>query len=186
MITYIRNSLSEDITELKELQTSTADLESLWLVVKKQRARDIIITAVYKPPNGKTKKTFMTLNEKLGKTGRNNADIYIIGDLNINYRNKKSKEYKCLDFFSKSNGLKQIIKNSTRHTKTTSTLIDIILTNDQYISHSGTINSYLSDHQPIYVIKKKFRMKKTTWKFRGRSYLKYDEIRFKENLVEVD
>lgn len=54
-----------------------------------------------------------------------------------------------------------------------STLIDVCLTDMKNISHSGTISYFLSDHSPIFVIKKKQKAEQKSVSFTGRSYINY-------------
>ena len=53
--------------------------------------------------------------------------------------------------------MKQVVTITTRNTDKTQSLLDLILTNAKYISSAGTLEHYISDHQPIFVIKKKGR-----------------------------
>ena len=73
-----------------------------------------------------------------------------MGDWNVNYKNKLSPAYKKLLFLDNMHGLRQIIEETTRNTDKSKTLIDLILTNSKYISESGTIDTFNSDHQPIF------------------------------------
>ena len=85
-----------------------------------------------------------------------------------------------------ANNLKQIIQNNTRTTKMTTSLIDLILTNAHYIQRCGTLDTFMSDHQPIYVIKKKAKSRKIKVEFVGRSYKNYNKEKMSENLLRAD
>ena len=79
----------------------------------------------------------------------------ILGDINVNFFEQNCslfKNYKSiLDLFN----FKQLIKNSTRITDTSSTLIDhIICNNESKICQSGTVCVGLSDHHLIYCTRK--------------------------------
>ena len=95
-------------------------------------------------------------------------------------------EYKELSFFVKANGLKQVITNTTRNTDKTQSLLDLILTNSRYISKAGTLEYYISDHQPIFVVKKKGRDNRPNIEFEGRSYRNFNKEDFRKKLLEVD
>ena len=112
--------------------------------------------------------------------------MFILGDLNIDYKNTKSQNYKQLVLFQNTNHLKQHIKSATRNTSKTSTLIDLILSDAQHISGAGTLDSFISDHQPIYIIKKKTREVGTKISFKGRSYQKYDAKKISDILRNKD
>ena len=86
-------------------------------------------------------------------------EVLILGDINMNLLNTKfpgrlsfPKNYKE---FCSMHGLKQIITTPTRVTEKTSTLLDHIFTNSgDRISQSGVLPIGLSDHMPIYCIRK--------------------------------
>ena len=85
----------------------------------------------------------------------------------------------------KSLAVEQLIKDYTRVTQTSRTMIDLIFSDCSHISCSGEMNINLSDHLPIYLIKKKERgkiYKKEIW---GRSYQNYDSSRFTALLYTV-
>ena len=57
----------------------------------------------------------------------------MLGDFNVNYKNlHENTEFKTI---LTQNGLKQLIKKLTRLTQTSSTLIDLIITDKQTISN---------------------------------------------------
>ena len=112
---------------------------------------------------------------------------YVLGDFNINllfkgknifdkpdefrqFYKELSPEIKKYTEFCSTYGFKQLIKGPTRTTRSTSTLIDHILTNrHEYISQSGIINTAVSDHSMVYCTRKISRAK----------YNKHKEITFR-------
>ena len=70
-------------------------------------------------------------------------------------------------------GLKQLITNPTRITQNTSTLIDIKLSNCDHVVASGELDISISDHLPIFYVKKKMRENNPKKTIYGRSYKKY-------------
>ena len=109
-------------------------------------------------------------------------DIFILGDLSINYKNKKSPSYKKLAFFESSNSLTQVINRATHITKNTNSVLDLILTNSKHIASAGTLDTFISDHQPIYVVKKKVKTQTKKIKFEGRTYKNFNEEDFINSL----
>ena len=75
----------------------------------------------------------------------------MMGDFNINYKNKKSPNHKKFDFFARSNSLTQYINSTTRNTDNTKSLIDLALSNPKFVIMAGTLDYFISDHQPIYI-----------------------------------
>ena len=64
--------------------------------------------------------------EQLTNVVKTNKEIIILGDFNIDYNKTDNRDFKSLlNIF----GLNQVITEPTRTTKTSSTLIDLIITN---------------------------------------------------------
>ena len=53
--------------------------------------------------------------------------------------------------------------------------LDLIFTDVEFICHSGIVDSSISDHQPVYLIKKKERISREYKFITGRSYSRYDK-----------
>ena len=179
---YVNKSLSADVSQNPNLCESKDSIEAQWLIVNRENAKNILLCNIYRPPNGNIKKAFSHLNEVLNTHRRTNVEIFITGDLNIDYKKRNSPGYKQLLFFEKANNLKQMIKTNTRITKSSSSIIDLILTNAQYVETSGTLDTFISDHQPIFVVKKKPRNKAQPVAFIGRSYKNYSKQELTEAL----
>ena len=186
LITYIRNDLASGVQVLGNLETLNADLKAQWIEIERDRARNILICNIYRPPTGNVKAALTTLNNKLSQVRWSRKDLFILGDFNIDYKNKTAPAYKKLLFFEKVNNLTQHIENATRVTKHSSTLLYLILSNAQYITRSRTLDTYISDQSPIYIIKKKHKIPKVTETFRGRQYGKYNPNQLKDRLLGSD
>ena len=85
--------------------------------------------------------------------------------------------------FERKAMLSQLIHNSTRITNRVKSTIDLIFTDMTYISESGILPISISDHLPVYLIKKKSRPVKSFRKIKGRSYKNYDKDLFGELLM---
>ena len=73
-----------------------------------------------------------------------------------------------------SNGLTQHINSTTRNNDKT---------NSKFVSGAGSLEHFVSDHQPIYVIHKKRRDMRQSVKFEGRSYRNFNNEKFKDILL---
>ena len=182
LITYMSPEFADNTVPMTKLNHCSINLEAQWLKVKRDRTSNLIICNLYRPPNGELSEAISYLNTCLNSLNVSKNDIFLLGDRNVNYKNILSPNYKKLSFFENSNGLKQIIKDTTRNTDESNTLIDLIMTNAKYISDSGTINSFISDHQPIFVIKKKQRQSSCRMEFEGRSYKNLDLNSYLDNI----
>ena len=83
-------------------------------------------------------------------------------------------------------GMKQKNWETTRYSSQINTCIDLIFTNCDYISNSGTLDLNISDHQAIFVTKKKQAVKNNKIKFKGRSYRNYSREYLQEILKNED
>ena len=87
-----------------------------------------------------------------------------------------SRKSTNLHYILQSFGLKQLINDPTRITKTTSSLIDVILVSKGIqTSYAGTLDPICSDHCPVYVHIKNFNhrlhaYKRTVWKYDSGDY----------------
>ena len=88
------------------------------------------------------------LQNHLNTILKENKETIIVDDFNINYNEPSDNvEFKTA---TNQNGFQRIIKKSTRITKTTSTLIDLIMTNKpSSISLADVVATSLSDHNMI-------------------------------------
>ena len=171
---------------MEELEISNENIEAQWLYLHKEKCKDVVVCNAYRPPGGDLKKAVGYLEDSLKIFNLGKVDFFLLGDLNINYINKKSPDYKRLNFFVKSNGFTQHINSTTRNTDKTKSLLDLAITNSKFISHAGTLEHFISDHQPIYVIHKKGRDTRPSVKFEGRSYRNFNINKFKEMLTGMD
>ena len=97
---------------------------------------------------------------------KNKFEILLIGDFNADTRNKSKPPARALRQFAAEVNLQQLIVEVTRATKKTRTTIDLAFSNINYCTKTGTLNYNISEHQPVYIIKKKPRNSL----HKGRSY----------------
>ena len=82
--------------------------------------------------------------------------------------------------------LEQLIKEPTRVTNTSSSLIDLILTNQpNNISNSGVIDLGMSDHSLIYVVKKTSLPKCRQTRSKVRNFKRFNETDFIRELSSI-
>ena len=183
---YINNSIQFSDCELFHLNKSSIDIEIQWVTIKKQNNRKIYIANIYRPPQGNIK-TFIdylrlclnTIDDKSMK------DIFVMGDFNIDVKKKSDANVKNLIQTMNSFGLKNFVDGITRYGRTNS-CIDLIFSNSEYISNSGQLNLNFSDHQAVFITKKKIRYEKSKIEFKGRSYKNYSADYLQDKLREMD
>ena len=98
-----------------------------------------------------------------------------LGDFNINFSSKKSVDTKKLITWQNSFGLSQHIKTLTRSAKTSRSMIDLIFSNIDTCSLSRVVDLHISDHQPVFFVKKKSKDTRNKICFSGRSFKNYSK-----------
>ena len=166
---YVRNDLYFNIKNV-----FSNSLEHVFFEILLPKFKPIAIGIFYRPPN--VNNFLEILSNDFKKVDIRKKEIYILGDFNINLlQNGKFilKENQSNIFrigttplinkhkeFCQTFSLTEIIKDPTRITCSTSSLLDHILTNSlEKISQKGTIDVGLSDHQLIYCTRKVLRTK---------------------------
>ena len=92
----------------------------------------------------------------LSKCDNEDKELILIGDLNCDVSKNVPDAHTCkLQFLGSLYQIDQLIKECTRLTPTSATLIDLILTNTpENISRSGVIHLGISDHSLVYAVRK--------------------------------
>ena len=169
---YVRDNVNFTVRTLPQMDVSDQHIECTWFDVNVKHSRAITVGLIYRPPSGSVDNFLKVTYESMDSLPPNN-EIILIGDFNINYAKNDGASRK-LKQLSKERSIKQIISEPTRSSVHGCSTIDLILTNSNYISHSGVLNCNLSDHDLIYMVRKKMTPKrKRTW-FMGRSYKDLD------------
>eukprot|EP00794_Sanderia_malayensis_P006539 gene6539-7278_t len=160
------------------------EIECIWLEILFPKTKGILTGIIYRPPD--TSKylpenyvaKFKTMLDIISTENKENL---ILGDLNCNYQDKTDhKELKDLLY---SFGMKQLITAPTRVTKLSSTLIDVILSNEpQNICSPSVIPAGLSDHDMIACVRKLHNIKQKPKEIYCRNYSRYNPESFCEDL----
>ena len=182
---YCREDLKFSDHKFKDFNISNANIEMQWISLHMDNLRPIVIVNIYRPPQGDYKVFCKELsNRVLNANLAPNTELYIMGDFNIDYNDKGTREYSELSTTTRILGLRQYISGPTRLGKTKDSCLDLIFTNSDCVRNSGVINANISDHLPVFITRKKNRGKTGKIEFSGRSYQNYDRERFQANLLE--
>ena len=112
-------------------------------------------------------------------------EIILLGDINANYL--KEDDHKQLKSIIKTNGLKQLVKEPTRITDESKTLIDVVCSNaPQRISDIKIIPSTLSDHDLIGCVRKMHHIKYEPKIIKCRNYTNYNPDAFCDDIRNHD
>ena len=162
---YINNHLNFQI--LNKLSTTIDNvLECLSVELILNKSKNIVVSCIYRQPGSPIDVCIDTMNV-LFSTICKRKNVYICGDFNINLLNVEThKGTRDFTDFIYSLGVYPLINKPTRIALGSATLIDNIFTNDLQNSHfSGLIINDISDHLPIFTIKRCFQERKLNPKF---------------------
>ncbi len=101
-----------------------AGIEDVWVTVQCRKLPAIIIGCIYRHPKAPVA-TFDYIQEIFRVVSLKNKALFILGDFNDNVLANDNKIIKII----KNNKLTQIIDKPTRVTPTSSTLLDLAITN---------------------------------------------------------
>lgn len=148
----------------KQLCLTKNDYECLTIEIINEKAKNIVIVCVYRPPSG-TVKPFEDFIRNL-IVNNNNKKLCIIGDINLNSltyeKNLKIKSF--FDMLFKYN-IYPLINKPTRITKSSATAIDNIFLNHflETSFETGIFKTDISDHFPIYIKINNLNINSTTY-----------------------
>ena len=115
---------------------------------------NITFINIYRPPNGSVQNMTDCLSNIISQIPKlDRKDIVLIGDFDIDIKANYAVSRK-LNRFSELNNLVQKIDTPTIVTPTSSSTIYLIFCNMTHVSTFAVLNLFLSDHQPIYLVKK--------------------------------
>ena len=196
---YISKSFQfEILDELSIFQERI--FESLFIKVSLNANSNIIIGNIYRSPSQPTGFTpsqqldsfLEILSNILDKLNEFNCKVYLVGDFNIDLL-KFSSHPKTGEFIDKlfSNGYLQLVNHPSRISQhgnqNSASLIDHCWTNNISQSFkSGLINTYISDHFPIFHILSTKKNKQSPKTFLTRDYSGRNIEMFKNNLSNID
>ena len=112
---YIGTNIEFSDTEFSHLNQSTKDLEMQWVLICLQNIRSILVVNIYRPPQGDYKKGCKLITEGFEKAVlRDNREIFIMKDFNMDLSKTTTPSYKELDFTMRLLGLPQFVLDPTR------------------------------------------------------------------------
>ena len=189
---YVRDSLKHH----RRRDIPEAGLEFVGIEVEPNRARPFLVAAWYRLPSDPIE-SFTKLEGNLEFFDRENKEIIFLGDTNCDMfllenspENTTNNVYAAVHMASiyDTFGLTQLIKDPTRETWDTATLIDHVASiHPQNIPESGVLKVALSDHYAVYCIRKYMGTFKRQQKIiTTRKMKNFDQNSFLFDLSQVD
>ena len=178
---YLRSSINYKLRQ----DLIPSELEAVCVEINKPHSRPFLVTTIYRPPNS-THDFFESFEKFIKMIDDENKEIYILGDLNCDMLKAESDSAtKKIKSLYELYQLSQLIKEATRVTMTTSSLIDHIVTNTpEKISVSGVIHTGISDHSLVFAIRKISVTKNRENIVEIRNMKNFDNQKFIEDLMQ--
>ncbi|CAB4026141.1 RNA-directed DNA polymerase from transposon BS [Paramuricea clavata] len=151
VVLYVRQNISFS----DRIDLIPDELEMVCIELSLPYNKSLLISTWYRPPNSLMNK-FDYWASFLAKCDNEDKELILIGDLNCDVSKTIPDPHTCkLQFLCSLYQIDQLIKESTRLTPKSATLIDLILTNrPENISRSGVIHLGISDHSLVYAVRK--------------------------------
>jgi len=186
---YISHKYTEGQMWRRRTDLEVENIETMWIEFIPPKSKSFLLCVVYRPPDGSRYlyDNFSELfNDQLTK-GVNNGrkEVILMGDINVDFLKRNCHEN--IKTILQVNGLKQLVKSATRITEHSTTLIDIITSNNPTnIRETVVIPAAYSDHDMVGCIRKinhiKYEPKLTT----TRNYARYDHAAMSNDLKAIN
>ena len=170
---YVKDGIT--FKRRSDLENSTA-IECLWIEISLKNAKSFIVGCFYCPPETSKYHQYNfndLLQDHLHIIDKENKETILLGDFNVNYNDTSSNT--TFKTIVKLFGFKQLVKKCTRLTETSSTTIDLILSNAaQNISAVDVVATSLGDHDMVACIRKINHQRYNPRTIKCRDYKNYD------------
>jgi len=172
----------------RRLDLERDDLEIIWFEIKFKNAKKFILGFLYRPPDSSrhVNNNFVkSMQEILTTIDLENLECTLMGDINCDYL--KDNDHRDIKTLFVTHGYKQLVKNATRITDISETLIDVVLSNTpETIKKCKNIISSVSDHDIIAMVRKKASPKFSPKTITSRNYKNYNKETIKNELKSAD
>ena len=172
IVCYVKNSISCKSTNRFDDEL----VEAMWIEINLPQTKPILLGTVYRAPDSKAD-YLSRLDNVFQECSNQYDDVVILGDFNVDIN--KSSNSKKINTIARHSNLSQLIKDFTRITETTKTIIDLaFVSNPDRISSSGVHSLGLSDHSLIYIVRKNKKLKVPPKSIKYRSFKNLDKQDF--------
>lgn len=181
---YSKKATNFRVKRINEASGASKAVEMLTVLIQYNSCRPIYVTVVYRPPDGKLGEAIEEIQQRLGELSER-GEYTLVGDFNVDFSKKSAQRDNLMQMANRLR-LEQLIKSPTRSSKNTSTVIDLIFTSTDYKYGAGVLEIGISDHDLVYMIRKKEPEPYEEIKFKGRKYSRLDERVLIEHMKETN
>ena len=141
---YVGSKFKGHNRQVSECCKITTNIEQLWVLLEKPNVRKMAICIMYKPPSGDTEKALKEISDSIEFIqSLHSTEVIIMGDMNVNYRERHTKNFDLLKEFERTHNFVQLIKDPTRITIRSKTTIDLIWTDMSHVQESGVLQTII-------------------------------------------
>ena len=182
---YTKNKFN--VTERPDLDITNEHYESIWIEIKNNLSKNIIIASIYRHPHNISDiyNNFLEyLDNTLSKLTNENKEIYLCGDFNSDLiKIDEDNNYKFFYELMASYGFTPFILLPTRITDHSATIVDNIFTNNMSNKIlSGNIVTDFSDHFSQFISVQRPKIDSKSNSFYKRDYSKFSEQSFRDDV----
>jgi hypothetical protein len=180
---YVKDIYKASVIKKSSLVTENL-FQQLWIKVQCKKLKSFLLCAAYRPPD--TPIGFLDdLGNALIDCLLPGLEVILVGDLNCNLMDSCVSGRALSDFCVEFN-LTQLVKEPTRVTDTSQTLIDVALTTNTNIIDTCDVKpAALSDHSLVCLILKLKSPRPRCTFITTRSYKNYNREKFVDDLANV-
>ena len=179
-----------DFQSIDSWSVGNEDIEIMWARLNLKLTRPTFIANIYRPPSGSVSRFIDILEQKLLDISvdiEGEYDLLLMGDMNLNINSRTDSSVKAYKDFLKRSQLFSLNSLPTRITNTTRTNLDHILTNRRDLYwNSNTIDPGLSDHQMVYVSRKRRKLKRGFHYVECRSFRNFNPDQFQKDVESIE
>ena len=186
VIIYVNNRWSPYVSVMDDFTIITRNYECITLHVQKPNNRIMDIMCLYKPPTGNSEALLAFLRNFANIPHVGRWEIWVLGDFNLNYWVRNNLEIMNVNKFLKEYYLTHLISSPIMLTNQGGSCIDWIITNCQFVDKGGILNDLLSEHFPIYVVRKKSREMVKKVRKSVQNFSRYDQDVFSNLFFQID
>ena len=159
MAIFVKNEWANFVTVDSDNTYGKPTMEIITLSVDRPNHRRMSISCIYRPPKSDQDITLLGLTTIIEGLSKLDRELWIEGDFNWDWNRCNHEQLQRVKNLLRKNNLHQIIKGVTRPLNTGGTCIDWLITNSNFLSVSGITDDMISDHLPVFAVRKKCRNK---------------------------
>ena len=171
-----------------DLSVTDKEFETVWVEIKNIKSKSILCCGAYRHPSSSSERFTEHIETILHNLARENKNIFILGDFNINLLNcvNHPASENFLNMMN-SNYLLPYILQPTHVTDGSATLIDNIFANTfNFNALSGNLATKISHHFPQFLIIEDLKVNYATLNYYKHDYSHFSEEAFVDEVSHLD